>query len=241
MQNRILAIMVAIVLAVASAMALVVYANSADRRALSDQAPVPVYVASGKIEQGESFEQASGKIRIASIPRKALAENAVRALSQISGRVAAVDILPGEQLLLGRWVSREEVEGKNLLNVQQGSQAVSIQVDATRQVSGFITPGNRVNVYATLTGAGGVKFSRLLLADIRVLAVGATALAGSSNAKRPGSAQGSLSTVTLEVKDGQVERVVFAAESGSLYLSLVAPGAKPPPPRAGSDLGNLFG
>src|SRR6266540_2014053 len=178
MQNRLLAIMVAIVLAVVSAMALVVYANSADRRALSEQAPVPVYVASRKIEQGESIEEAAGKIRVASLPRKALAENAVRALSQISGRVAAVDILPGEQLLVGRWVSREEVEGQNLLNVQPGFQAVSVQVDATRQVSGFITPGNRINV--------------------------------------------------------------FAAESGSLYLSLVAPGAKPPP-SSESNIGNLFG
>ncbi len=237
MQNRLLAIMVAIVLAVVSAMALVVYANSADRRALSEQAPVPVYVASRKIEQGESIEEAAGKIRVASLPRKALAENAVRALSQISGRVAAVDILPGEQLLVGRWVSREEVEGQNLLNVQPGFQAVSVQVDATRQVSGFITPGNRINVFATLTGAGGVKFSRLLLADIKVLAVSASAQAGST---RPASAQGSLSTVTLEVKDGLVERVVFAAESGSLYLSLVAPGAKPPP-SSESNIGNLFG
>jgi pilus assembly protein CpaB len=238
MQNRLLAIMVAIVLAVVSAMALVVYANSADRRAISQQAPVPVYVASRKIEQGESIEEAAGKIRIASIPRNALAENAVRALAQISGRVAAVDILPGEQLLVGRWVSREEVEGQNLLNVQPTFQAVSIQVDATRQVSGFITPGNRVNIFATLTGPGGGKFSRLLLADIKVLAIGASAQAGST---RPASAQSSsLSTVTLEVKDGQVERVVFAAESGSLYLSLVAPGAKPPP-SSESNIGNVFG
>jgi pilus assembly protein CpaB len=234
MQNRLLAIMVAIVLAIVSAMALVVYANSADRRALSEQSPVPVYVASRKIEQGESIEEAAGKIRVASIPRKALAENAVRALAQISGRVAAVDILPGEQLLAGRWVSREQVEGQNLLNVQPGFQAISIQVDATRQVSGFITPGNRVNVFATLTGTGGVKFSRLLLADIKVLAVGASAQPGGA---RTGS---SLSTVTLEVKDGYVERVVFAAESGSLYLSLVAPGAKPPP-SSERNVGNLFG
>jgi pilus assembly protein CpaB len=234
MQNRLLAIMVAIVLAIVSAMALVVYANSADRRALSEQSPIPVYVASHKIEQGESIEEAAGKIRVASIPRKALAENAVRALAQISGRVAAVDILPGEQLLVGRWVSREQVEGQNLLNVQPGFQAVSIQVDATRQVSGFITPGNRINVFATLTGTGGGKFSRLLLADIKVLAVGASAQPG---ATRPGS---SLSTVTLEVKDGLVERVVFAAESGSLYLSLVAPGAKPPA-SSERNVGNLFG
>lgn len=238
MQNRLLAIMVAIVLAVVSAMALVVYANSADRRAISEQAPIPVYVASQKINQGESIEDAAGKIRIASMPRKALVENAVRALAQISGRVAAVDILPGEQLIVGRWISREEVEGRNLLNLQSGFQAVSIQVDATHQVSGFITPGNRVNVFVTLTSVGGRKFSRLLLPDLKVLAVGKAAVASSGS--RPASATSALSTVTLEVKDGQVERVVFAAESGPLYLSLVAPGAKPAP-SGERNIGNLFG
>jgi pilus assembly protein CpaB len=235
MQNRLLAIMVAIVLAVVSAMALVVYANSADRRAISEQSPVPVYVASRKIEQGETFAEASGKIRVASIPRKALVENAVRSLSQISDRVAAVDILPSEQLIDGRWVSREQIEGENLLSLQRGFQAVSIQVDATRQVSGFITPGNRVNLYATLSSTGGQKFSRLLLANIKVLALGASA-AGSKQEQGTRT----LSTVTLEVKDGHVERVVFAAETGSLYLSLVAPDATTPPSDE-RNLGNLFG
>jgi pilus assembly protein CpaB len=238
MQNRILAIMVAIVLAVVSALALVVYANSADRRALSQQAPIPVYVASQKIEQGQSIEDAAGKIRIVSLPRSALAQDAVRALTQISGRVAAVDILPGEQLIAGRWVSKEQFEGENRLNVQPNFQAVSIQVDATRQVSGFITPGNKVNVFATFNGAGG-KFSRLLLADVKVLAVGTRAV-GSTTRPAAAPSSSSLSTITLEVQDRKVEKVVFAAESGTLYLSLVAPGAKPPPSKE-SNLGNLFG
>ena len=236
MQNRLLAIMIAIVLAVVSAMALVVYANSADRRAISEQSPVQVYVAREKIEQGETFAEATGKIRVASVPRKTVVEGAVRSLQQISDRVAAVDILPGEQLLDGRWVSREQVEGKNLLSLQAGSQAVSIQVDATRQVSGFITPGNKVNIYVTLAGVGGSRFSRLLLPNIKVLAVGAAA----QGSKPPTGTRQNLSTVTLEVKVGQVEKVVFAAESGQLYLSLVAPGAKPPP-SSESNLGNLFG
>jgi pilus assembly protein CpaB len=239
MQNRILAIMVAIVLAVVSALALVVYANSADRRALSQQSPIPVYVASQKIAQGEAIEDAAGKIRIVDLPRSALAEGAVRALTQISGKVAAVDILPGEQLIAGRWVSKEQFEGENRLNIQQGFQAVSIQVDATRQVSGFITPGNLVNLFATFNGAGG-RFSRLLLPDVKVLAVGTRAV-GSAGAAGARPAQSSnLSTVTLQVRDGSVEKVVFAAESGTLYLSLVAPGAKPPPSKE-SNLGNLFG
>jgi pilus assembly protein CpaB len=240
MQNRILAIMVAIVLAVVSAMALVVYANSADRRALSQQAPVPVYVASQKIVQGESIEDAAGKIRIVAMPRSALAPTAVRALTQISGKVAAVDILPGEQLIEGRWVSKEQFEGQNLLNVRPNFQAVSIQVDATHQVSGFITPGNQVNVFATLNGGGGAKFSRLLLADVKVLAVGTKAVGSGSTARPAAPSSSSLSTITLEVQDGKVEKVVFAAENGTLYLSLVAPGAKPPP-SSESNLGNLFG
>ena len=237
MQNRLLAIMIAIVLAVVSAMALVVYANSADRRAISEQSPVQVYVASQKIQQGETFAEATGKIRVTSVPRKTVVEGAVRSLQQIADRVAAVDILPGEQLLDGRWVPREQFEGKNLLSLKAGSQAVSIQVDATHQVSGFITPGNKVNIYVTLAGAGGGKFTRLLLPNITVLAVGA-ATQGSKPAT--GSRQ-NLSTVTLEVADGQVEKLVFAAESGTPYLSLVAPGAKPPTSTDGKNLGNLFG
>jgi pilus assembly protein CpaB len=236
MQNRLLAIMIAIVLAVVSAMALVVYANSADRRAISEQSPVQVWVASKKIEQGETFAEATGKIRAASVPRKTVVEGAVRSLQEISDRVATVDILPGEQLLNARWVSPENVEGRNLLNLQTGFQAVSIQVDATRQVSGFITPGNKVNLYVTLVRVGGGKFSRLLLANITVLAVGAA----TQGSKPPTGTRQNASTVTLAVADGQVEKVVFAAESGRIYLSLVAPAAKTPPSTE-LDLGNLFG
>lgn len=236
MQNRLLAIMIAIVLAVVSAMALVVYANSADRRAISEQSPVQVWVASKKIEQGETFAEATGKIRVASVPRRTVVEGAVRSLQQISDRVAAVDILPGEQLLDARWVSPENVEGKNLLNLRPGAEAVSIQVDATHQVSGFITPGNKINLYVTLAGgAGGSKFSRLLLANIKVLAVGAA----TQGSRSPTGARQNISTVTLEVADEQAEKVVFAAESGTIYLSLVAPGAKPPQSRE-LNLGNLF-
>jgi pilus assembly protein CpaB len=227
--------MIAIVLAVVSAMALVVYANSADRRAISEQSPVQVYVASQKIQQGETFAEATGKIRVTSVPRKSVVEGAVRSLQQIADRVAAVDILPGEQLLDGRWVPREQFEGKNLLSLQAGYQAVSIQVDAMRQVSGFITPGNRVNVYVTLA-AGGGKFSRLLLPNITVLAVGAA----TQGSKPSTGTRQNLSTVTLAVADGRVEKVVFAAESGTLYLSLVAPGAKLPTSKE-QNLGNLFG
>jgi hypothetical protein len=45
MQSRVLAILVAVVLALVATAALVVYVNGADRRAISDQQPKLVWVA----------------------------------------------------------------------------------------------------------------------------------------------------------------------------------------------------
>ncbi len=239
MQNRLLAIVVAIVLAVVAAMALVVYASSADRRAINEQAPVPVYVAARVIKQGESIDQATraGKIKIVQYPRRLVAPNAVRALTQLSGKVAEVDILANEQLVDSRWVSQEEVEGQNLLTIKPGFQAVSIQVEASKQVSGFVTVNNHVNVYVTIDKAGG-PVTQLLLADVKVLAVGATAQ-GTTAAQPPGR-NGNLSTLTLEVRDQQVDKLVFAADNGRLYLTLVPPTGGPTPQGAPTGIGNLF-
>jgi pilus assembly protein CpaB len=239
MQNRLLAVAVAIVLAVVAAMALVIYANSADRRAINEQAPVQVWVAAQEIKQGTTIDQAAGtaKIKSAEYPRRLVAEDAVRSLNQLSGRVAAVTILPGELLLASRWVGQEEVEGQNLLAIKPGSQAVSIQVDATKQVSGLITVNNRVNVYVTLNTEGGPR-SQLLLANVKVLAVGTTTQAAQPG--QPANRNGNLSTLTFEVADPEVTKVVYAAENGELYLTLVPPGAPPTPPAGERTIGNLF-
>jgi hypothetical protein len=42
---------------------------------------------------------------------------AVRSLEQLDVRVAAVDIVPGEQLLAARWVGRGEAPGGRLLSI----------------------------------------------------------------------------------------------------------------------------
>jgi Flp pilus assembly protein CpaB len=134
-------------------------------------------------------------------------------------------------------VGQEEVEGQNLLAVQSGFQAVSVQVDATKQVSGLITVNNRVNVYVSLSTAGG-PLSRLLLANVKVLAVGTTTQAAQPG--QPANRNGNLSTLTFEVADRHVTKVVYAAENGQLYLTLVPPGPSTTPPVGERTIGNLF-
>jgi pilus assembly protein CpaB len=243
MQNRLLAIAVAIVLAIVAAMALVIYANSADRRAINQQAPVVVWVAAREIAAGETIDQAAGagKIKQVEYPRRLVADDAVRGLSQLSEKVAAVKILPGEQLLQSRWVARQEVEGQNLLSIKQGYQALSVQVDAVRQVSGFIAVNNHINLYLDIDQRkGGGTTTKLLLYDVKVLAVGQTTQAPANG--QP-ARTGNLATITLEVADKDVPKVVFAQDNGRLYLTLIPPNPSPnpsPPAGPGRNIGNLF-
>lgn len=243
MRGRVVAVLVAVALAVAATAALVAYAAGADRRAIANQQPVLVYVAKARIPTGTSGEDAQnrGLIERTALPRRAVAGGAVRSLEQLGGRVAAVDMVPGEQLLAARWIGRGEAPGGRLLSIPEGHQAVSIALDPTRQVSGFVSPGDRVSVVVSLSlprRGRSQPTSRFLLQDVQVLAVGGTAQEG----RRAGQGQGrtqSLSAVTLAVRPADVERVVFAAENGSLYLSLLPPGQRPVPAR-GRTIDNEF-
>jgi pilus assembly protein CpaB len=218
MQSRVLAILVAVVLALVATAALVVYVNGADRRAIADQEPVRVFVALKPIKAGTRGDDAlnQGLIDRQDMARKNVTDETIRSVNQLADRFAAVDIVPGEQLL----------------QIPTGHQALAIELDLTKQVAGFVTPGDSVSLVLSMKRGGQdpVERSEFLLQNIRVLAVGTTALANTSTqgAGRVNQGKGTqtLTAVTLAVKTGDVERVVYAAEYGSIYLSLLPPKAE---------------
>jgi pilus assembly protein CpaB len=231
MQSRVLAVLIAVVLALVATAALVVYVNGADRRAISDQSPTMVWVAAKPITAGTSGLKANNTeaIKRVALPKANVIDGAVLSLDQIQNRYAAVDIVAGEQLLQKRWVGAEDVAGGRLLPIEPGNQALSIAMDAVRQVAGFVTPGDRVSLVLTMK-RGDVDKSQFLLQDIQVLAVGSTALANAAaqgGGGRVNQGKGQVAAVTLSVPQGDVEHVVYAAERGSIYMTLLARDAKP--------------
>jgi pilus assembly protein CpaB len=234
MQSRVLAILVAVVLALVATAALVVYVNGADRRAVSLQEPVQVWVAVKPIPAGTNALTAKNTelIDLVEMPKRNVAKGAVVSLSQIQNKVAAVNIVPEEQLLVSRWVGFDQV-GKGLLPIPEKSQAISIGVELTRQVAGFVTPGDLVSLVVSLKGEGngGEETSQFLLQNVQVLAVGTTALSnasaqGAGGRVNQGKGGQTLTAVTLAVDEQDVPRVVYAAEYGSIYLTLMPPNAK---------------
>jgi pilus assembly protein CpaB len=250
MQSRVLAILIAVVLALVATAAMVVYVNGADRRAKRDLQPVLVLMARQPIPAGTSGEDAQNKDLIVreQVPRKNVVAGAITSFSQLEQRYAAVDIVKGEQLLLGRWVGAEDIAGRRLLQIPEDHQAVSLGLDITKQVAGFVTPGDKVGLVFTFKKEEGngesVDRTNFLLQNVQVLAVGATALPNGSSQSGGRVNQGrggqNLTAVTLAINKKDVERVVYAAENGSIYLTLMPPNAEVQPKTPGIDGGSVI-
>ncbi|PHQ84159.1 MAG: Flp pilus assembly protein CpaB [Thalassobium sp.] len=100
----------------------------------------------------------------------------------------------------------------------RGMRAFTIRVDVASGVSGFLNPGDRVDVYWTgrIEGAtrGGGDVTKLIETGVEIIAVDQTAESnrGEANVAR---------TVTVQVTPQEVAALAQAQSSGRLSLSLV--------------------
>jgi pilus assembly protein CpaB len=144
-----------------------------------------------------------------SIPKGAFAESA-----EVEGKIATRDLLPGEAILANR-VS-DHISGSTLSAiVEPKKRAISVRVNDVIGVSGFLLPGNRVDVLATRKEKKRAVTSTIL-EDIKVLAVDQTA---STDKDKPTVVR----AVTLEMTPPQAEILVKATNEGTLQLTLRNP------------------
>jgi pilus assembly protein CpaB len=93
---------------------------------------------------------------------------------------------------------------------------VSVQVDEFVGVAGFVQPGSKVDVLATISNGGGASRSEAVLQNVRVLAVDVRTAGGDGT---PQAAR----VVTLEVSPRQAESLVQAEASGKIKLAMRNP------------------
>lgn len=103
--------------------------------------------------------------------------------------------------------------------ISERLRAVSVKVDAIIGVAGFVTPGSRVDVLATLRNGRSSKdaTSKVILQDVPVLAI---------DQKMEEVKNGEpelVSVVTLEVTPEQAEELTYSAHEGRLQLALRSP------------------
>jgi pilus assembly protein CpaB len=260
----------AVVLAGAAAYLSYEYAHKADTRAQKNIERVDVLVANSDISKGTSAAQAlnSGLIGTKAVPRAFLPPTVVANAGDLTDKISVATISKGQFIVGESFVKPAEAGGFSA-GIPKGLQAITISVDASHSVGGFVQPGDRVNVLYSgpLTDQkSGVKgspnparISAFLLPSVRVLAVGtatansAPASSTATNAATSGTAAGSQSSaaastgnaglITLEVTPRQAVQIAQATSLGIFYLSLDAPGLDPSkftPPAEIVESWNLF-
>ncbi|WNI17468.1 Flp pilus assembly protein CpaB [Actinacidiphila sp. ITFR-21] len=157
------------------------------------------------------------KVRRISVPKRWLPDTAVRDLGELQGKIAAVPLKKGTLLQSDMVADRPRL--------QPGQMEIAIMIDAETGVAGKITPGARVNIFATFKARRETDpdLSKLMVADAQVIDVGQIKAFDKTTDAQRLSDQGVPITFALDVKDAQ--RIAFS-ESFAVHvrLALVAPG-----------------
>ncbi len=122
--------------------------------------------------------------------------------------------------------------------IPPGLRAVSVRVNEVIGVAGYVLPGTRVDVVATVSpsGNGADMTSKVILTNVQVLAAG-TKIDRETDKNKPMP----VSVVTLLVNPEEAERLTLASTEGKIQLALRNPLDKTIPATPGVRPSALFG
>jgi pilus assembly protein CpaB len=231
--RRLLAALAALLLAATGAVVLLAYVRAADARALAGVQTVDVLVVDAPVPSGTPGEELPDLVRTERLPVKAAVEGRVTDLGQLAGRVATADLQPGEQLLAARFAAPEDLAVPGTVSPPAGASEISVVLEPQRAVGGRLTAGDEIGVYVSMTleneagktvGATHAALHGVLVTQVQ----GAPAPAGDGStdtASTGGAAPTGSLLVTMALPARDAEKVVFAMEHGSVWLSLEPEGA----------------
>lgn len=212
MRTKLAGIAAAVVLAGAGTAVLVGYVNGAEDRALKGEKATNVLVVSDTIPKGTPVSAIGDKVKVEKVPEKVKAVGAVASLGALTGQVAVVDLLPGEQVVQTRFAA---VAQAGTPGVAAGSLQVTVALDAVRAMGGQIREGDTVAVVASFPDPDS---THIILHKVRVTGVHTAAGAAVKSKAGEATLTGSV-LVTLALDAASVERVIYTAEFGRLWLT----------------------
>lgn len=224
MDRRRILLVVAVVVALVGTALVFLYVRGADQRAESRFDTVNVLQAVAPIEPGETIDDAaaSGKLALQPIARDYLLPNYQTSVESLTGSVATQRILAGEQIVSDKFGGEVET-ATSALTLPKGQIAISVSLSDTARVAGFINPGGRVAIFMNGTDQTGQAFTRLLLEDVQVIAVGSTTTTQTTTTDAEGTQtteQLPRTLMTLALDQRDAEKVLFSQGAGELAFAV---------------------
>jgi pilus assembly protein CpaB len=241
MGRRMVAVFAAIVVGLVGVVTVLVYASSADSRAVAGQRAETVYIAQSLVPSGTTASDAVAKGLI--VPTKVAAvgvpAGALTKVDANNGKLLALtDIAAGDFVLSSRFGTTPT--GDKAIQVPDGQVALSVSLSDPGRVGTFVTPGSHVVIYDTYVpdaapaaGASAVKQTRVLINDALVIAVGSTPLTPTGGQGAAATSQGQTSTtgalVTVALPPNTAAKLVHGIQTGTLYAALRGTGTTADP------------
>ncbi len=195
---------------------------AAERAARAQVVPtVEVFVINEQLRYGQTLSEEN--IRIVRWPENAIPEGAFQTLADLfpegERRFRTVlRTMEKDEAILAVKVTNPGADAGVSSQLEKGMRAFAIRVDVASGVSGFLRPGDKVDIYWTGRVANGEgraqEMTTLIEAAIHIIAIDQTADADRSS---PTIAR----TVTVSIKPNQVAALAQAQTTGKLSLSLV--------------------
>ena len=177
----------------------------------------PVAVAAADLEVGAEISRED--IRIIDWPANAVPANAIADPKDVVGRGLIMPMIQNEPFLPMKLASAEAGAGLPPA-IPPGLRAVSVKVNEVIGVAGYVLPGTKVDVVATVSPTQNQSdmTSKVILTNVQVLAAG-TKIDRETDKNKPVP----VSVVTLLVDPDQAERLTLASTQGKIQLALRNP------------------
>jgi Flp pilus assembly protein CpaB len=182
----------------------------------ASSAATTVFVAHSLIPQGSSSDAIASEqllqrttVRGSQLQAGAIADPAV-----LHGEVAATNIYPGQQITAADFTPAVTVASQ----LAADQRALSIPVDSSHGLIGFVHAGEYVDVLASYTGGAGASRGSVtrLLQDVLVLSAPSAAGGGLG-------AGSSSSNIMLRVSEHDAASLAYAADNGKVWIVLRPP------------------
>jgi pilus assembly protein CpaB len=204
-----------IALALGAFVSLVVYRNLQSRNGSKNPPGEDVIVAADDLQVGTKIDDKD--IRIVHFPAGDLPDGRFHLKNKVIGRGVVLPIAKGEFILTNKLAGENAGFGLPSL-IPPGMRAVSVRVNDTTSVSGFVLPGTRVDVLLTGNPQGSnEQQTTTVLENVAVIATGQRLERNSAG--EPQSAP----VVTLLVSPDDAERLTLATSQGHIQLALRNP------------------
>jgi pilus assembly protein CpaB len=176
-----------------------------------------VVVAAADLQVGAELTR--DDLRIIEWPANAAPQESFSAMDEVVGRGLVMPVIQNEPILPMKLAPKEAGAGLPPV-IPPGLRAVSVRVNEVIGVAGYVLPGTRVDVLATLTPTQQQTdvTTKVVLTNVQVLAAG-TKIERDVEDNKPVP----VSVVTLLVNPMESERLTLAATEGKIQLALRNP------------------